>query len=79
MQILTDIGTLAYNKAVGLLSGREKAMFEHLEDQILKHFIGPDCYWRNPDASSGPESIFFGNAWWIPFPPTLVRNLGRLR
>lgn len=74
MQILRDVGTAAYNKAVGLVSDRENALFERLEDRILNHFVGPDCYWKDPDTCSGPESNFFGNAWWIPFPPTLVRD-----
>lgn len=72
LKILRDVGTAAYNKAVGLVSDRENALFERLEDRILNHFVGPDCYWKDPDTCSGPESNFFGNAWWIPFPPTLA-------
>ena len=35
--------------------------------------IGPDCYWKDPSQSHVPGcSNFFGNAWWIPFPPSLV-------
>lgn len=34
------------------------------------NYTGPDCYWRPPGSQM--RRSFFGNAWWIPFPPTLV-------
>lgn len=41
---------------------------------IQDHFVGPDCYWRPPTEPVPQSSHFFGNAWWIPFPPTLVNR-----
>ncbi|KAG7450562.1 uncharacterized protein BT62DRAFT_884109 [Guyanagaster necrorhizus] len=75
LKILREIGSLKYNKASALLSGPDYEWFRKLESQIQKYFIGPDCYWKSPSETK-PESVgcanFFGNAWWIPFPPTLV-------
>ncbi|KAK0464168.1 hypothetical protein IW261DRAFT_1524303 [Armillaria novae-zelandiae] len=75
LKILREIGSLKYNKASALLSGPDYEWFRKLESQIQKHFIGPDCYWKSPSETK-PELVgcanFFGNAWWIPFPPTLV-------
>ncbi|PFH54435.1 hypothetical protein AMATHDRAFT_19 [Amanita thiersii Skay4041] len=70
LKILREIGSFAYSRAVALVSGPEHHRYQHLEDTILKNFIGPDCYWKK-----GRENYcakFFGNAWWIPFPPTLI-------
>jgi hypothetical protein len=73
LQLLRDIGSLVYSQAINLTSKRNGNLFHELENEILKHFIGPDCFWKGP----GEENIvgysrYFGNAWWIPFPPTLV-------
>ena len=43
-----------------------------MEDMIQMHFVGPDCYWKPDGAIPRGCTRFFGNAWWIPFPPTLV-------
>ncbi|THH16822.1 hypothetical protein EW146_g3878 [Bondarzewia mesenterica] len=68
-----DAGAVAYHKGVSLISGPDSAWFRHLTDMIQTHFIGPDCYWRNPADHPTPGCTrYFGNAWWIPFPPTLV-------
>ncbi|KAF9535429.1 hypothetical protein CPB83DRAFT_841727 [Crepidotus variabilis] len=73
LKILRDVGTQAYNRAVALTSGPEKGWYQHLEDIIQKNFVGPDSYWKPPDEDASPGcSSFFGNTWWIPFPPTLV-------
>ncbi|KAJ6604613.1 hypothetical protein DFH09DRAFT_1123281 [Mycena vulgaris] len=61
IKILREIGSLDYHKA----------WFKYLEGEIQQHFIGPDCYWRDSELPTGVTSPF-GNAWWIPFPPTLV-------
>ncbi|KAJ7125620.1 hypothetical protein C8R43DRAFT_1029603 [Mycena crocata] len=71
IKILREIGSLGYNKAVALLNGPDYEWFKYLEGEIQQHFVGPDCYWRGADLPKGVTSPF-GNAWWIPFPPTLV-------
>lgn len=73
LQILRDIGSSSYTRAVALASGPDSDRYQKLKDKIEKHFIGPDSYWKkfDEDAIRGCSS-YFGNAWWIPFPPTLV-------
>lgn len=44
-----------------------------LQEEIEGEFVGPDCYWNDPDNVKTSQCIsHFGTAWWIPFPPTLV-------
>lgn len=63
----------AYNKAVALVHGPDNSWFRALQEDIQDHFVGPDCYWKSPAESTKPGcTSFFGNGWWIPFPPTLV-------
>ncbi len=71
-QILREVGGVAYTKAARLISGPDYEWFRYLEETILEHFIGPDCYWKPHAATPRRCTKFFGNAWWIPFPPTLV-------
>lgn len=70
-QILREIGSLSYHKAVALITGPDYEWFKYLEGEIQQHFVGPDCYWMGHNIPDGVTSPF-GNAWWIPFPPTLV-------
>ncbi|KAF8078665.1 hypothetical protein FPV67DRAFT_1465988 [Lyophyllum atratum] len=73
LKILREVGSTTYNKAVALVSGPDHAWYRRLEEEIQKSFVGPDCYWKNPACPSIPGCTkYFGNAWWIPFPPTLV-------
>ncbi|KAF7347866.1 hypothetical protein MVEN_01544400 [Mycena venus] len=71
VKILREIGSLNYHKAVALITGPDYEWFKYLEGEIQKHFVGPDSYWRGQNTPDGVTSPF-GNAWWIPFPPTLV-------
>ncbi|KAF7306895.1 hypothetical protein MIND_00482000 [Mycena indigotica] len=57
--------------AISLTNGPDYEWFRYLEAEIQQHFIGPDSYWRGSKLPDGVTSPF-GNAWWIPFPPTLV-------
>ncbi|TRM60170.1 hypothetical protein BD626DRAFT_408024 [Schizophyllum amplum] len=73
LKILREEGLMAYRRAVTLTTGPDSLRFLRMRDIIQQHYIGPDCYWR----PSGRHQIVnckahFGNAWWIPFPPTLV-------
>ncbi|KAH9950392.1 hypothetical protein B0H21DRAFT_723250 [Amylocystis lapponica] len=72
LRILREVGSAAYNKAVILTSGPDNTQFFQLEQIIQNHYVGPDCYWKNPEAPTPKCTTFFGNAWWIPFPPTVV-------
>ena len=74
-QILREVGDLAYKKAVALLHGPDYAWFKYLEQEIQNNYVGPDSYWKRPgqpDEGASECKSFFRNAWWIPFPPTLV-------
>ncbi|KAJ7706220.1 hypothetical protein B0H17DRAFT_919193 [Mycena rosella] len=71
IKILREIGSLSYHQGVALITGPDYEWFKHLEEEIQQHFVGPDCYWRASDLPQGVTSPF-GNAWWIPFPPTLI-------
>ena len=62
------MGGLEYAKGVALHKGRHSDRMKYVQEKIQRHFIGPDSYWRTPSVSG----TCFGNAWWIPFPPTLV-------
>lgn len=55
-----------------MLAGPDSEWFKLLETDIQTKFVGPDSYWKDPENSDSRCSHFFGNAWWIPFPPTLV-------
>ncbi|KAI0778259.1 hypothetical protein BD413DRAFT_103537 [Trametes elegans] len=72
LKILREVGSIAYAKAVALASGPDYEWFRYLEETIQRHFIGPDSYWKPQGVKPRNCTRFFGNAWWIPFPPTLV-------
>ncbi|KIM22943.1 hypothetical protein M408DRAFT_269120 [Serendipita vermifera MAFF 305830] len=74
LKILREEGLKKYARAISLISGPEEKLFKFLKSRIENHFIGPDCYWRPNDKNedTSGHKAFFGNAWWVPFPPTLV-------
>ncbi|KAF9457057.1 hypothetical protein BDZ94DRAFT_1203376 [Collybia nuda] len=73
LKILREVGTQAYDKAATLLSGPDYMRYKNIKDKIQRSFIGPDSYWKNPNSLLNPKCRnFFGNGWWIPFPPALV-------
>ncbi|KAI0669823.1 hypothetical protein C8Q78DRAFT_147795 [Trametes maxima] len=72
LKILREVGAVAYTKAVALVSGPDYTWFRNLEETIQKHFVGPDLYWKPYGVKPRNCTRFFGNSWWIPFPPTLV-------
>ena len=76
-QVLREVGWLAYARGISLTTGPERERLEDVQSIIQKSFVGPDCFWQG--KLSGKETPsgrgkFFGNAWWTPFPPTLVRS-----
>ncbi len=54
------------------MSGPDYEWFRYMEETIQKHFVGPDCYWKPLGVKPRGCTKFFGSAWWVPFPPTLV-------
>ncbi|KAF8632635.1 hypothetical protein AX15_001834 [Amanita polypyramis BW_CC] len=71
LKVLKEVGSLAYSQAIALED--ENGQFHRLENEILENFVGPDCFWRKPEGGVVlGYSKYFGNAWWIPFPPMLV-------
>ncbi|KAF9787179.1 hypothetical protein BJ322DRAFT_706318 [Thelephora terrestris] len=73
VKIFREICPLAYSRAVGLVYGPDSSWFRRLEETIQRELVGPDCFWKDPSQPHIPGcSRFFGNAWWIPFPPSLV-------
>ncbi|KAH7104776.1 hypothetical protein BKA62DRAFT_693377 [Auriculariales sp. MPI-PUGE-AT-0066] len=75
LKILREVGWPKYTEAAAFHSGELGQRFHDLERAIVKHFMGPDAYWCNPAVPPVPGQMsYFGNAWWIPFPPTLVMH-----
>ncbi|KAL0581635.1 hypothetical protein V5O48_000451 [Marasmius crinis-equi] len=73
LKILKEVGTLEYRRAAALMYGPDFERTRLLEEEIQRHFTGPDSYWKDPSEESIPNCThYFGNAWMIPFPPTLV-------
>ncbi|KAF8523077.1 hypothetical protein BU17DRAFT_75023 [Hysterangium stoloniferum] len=70
LKILRDLGGLEYAKGVALNTGLHSERMGFIQERIQRDFIGPDSYWSTPAREAGGGC--FGNAWWMPFPPTLV-------
>ncbi|KAI0094840.1 hypothetical protein BDY19DRAFT_879427 [Irpex rosettiformis] len=70
---LKAIGNVGYMKGVALVYGSNATWFQFLQETIQRHYVGPDCYWKDPSRNEVPGCRrFFGNAWYIPFPPTVA-------
>jgi hypothetical protein len=75
LQIFRELGSADYASAVTLTTGPDAEWFLPIAAEIQRHFVGPDRYWRDPAQDEFPGCTqYFGNAWWIPFPPTIVRS-----
>lgn len=75
LKILREVGWPAYITATALHHGPQAPRFRELERIILRQHIGPDAHWCNPAIPPVPGQMsYFGSAWWIPFPPTLVMH-----
>jgi len=73
IKILREVGSATYNEALEISHGLHSPRILRLAEQIQRNSVGPDCYWRSPSEHLSPGSTrCFGNAWWLPFPPTLV-------
>lgn len=68
-KILRELGGESYNSASAQNTGLQmRAAFEHING----HLVGPDAYWAGFDHERKIDSRW-GNAWSLPFPPTVVR------
>ncbi|KAG8742758.1 hypothetical protein FRC10_000925 [Ceratobasidium sp. 414] len=73
LKILREVGLQAYQRPLRMSQSDQKRTTE-LRHKILQHIIGPDAFWcptGMADAQSCAVS-YFGNAWCIPFPLTVV-------
>ncbi|KAJ1033853.1 hypothetical protein NDA16_000061 [Ustilago loliicola] len=73
LKIVKQIGIEAYRREIDFGRTQEGIYREKLIRTIQRDFAGPDAYWRpqQPPFPSGVMS-FFGKAFLVPFPPTLV-------
>lgn len=75
LKILREVGWPTYLNGIALHTAPQATRFRELERAILRQFIGPDAHWCNPAVPPVPGQMsYFGSAWWIPFPPTLVMH-----
>ncbi|KAG9029422.1 hypothetical protein FRB95_005315 [Tulasnella sp. JGI-2019a] len=72
LKILSDVGSEAYDRAADLYYGAERRAFKDVQRIIQKEIVGPDAYWYEGEDKPTSCARYFGNAWWVPFPPTLV-------
>ncbi|KAG8948531.1 hypothetical protein FRC04_009741 [Tulasnella sp. 424] len=77
LKILRDVGFDAYQQGVVARYGQNKHHLKELERRIERELVGPDAYWKPIDSPVKGCSHYFGHAWWIPFPPTLVIKYDR--
>ena len=73
LKIVKQIGIEAYRSEVDMCRSQEGIYRQKLIRTIQRDFAGPDAYWRprEPPFPSGVMS-FFGKAFLVPFPPTLL-------
>ncbi|SPO28705.1 uncharacterized protein UTRI_04583 [Ustilago trichophora] len=73
LKIVKQIGIEAYRREVDFCRTEEGIYRQKLIRTIQRDFTGPDAYLRpqQPPFPSGVMS-FFGKAFLVPFPPTLV-------
>ncbi|SNX85284.1 uncharacterized protein MEPE_03993 [Melanopsichium pennsylvanicum] len=73
LKIVKQIGIEAYRSEIDFSRTQQGAYRQKLIRTIQRDLTGPDAYWRpqEPPFPSGATS-FFGKAFLVPFPPTLV-------
>ena len=72
-QILREIGLPGYKDGLAITAEQDRREFLTVQSRVQKQFIGPDCYWKCLKKEMPQVTSYFGTAWWVPFPPTLVR------
>ncbi|CAE6445855.1 unnamed protein product [Rhizoctonia solani] len=74
LKILREIGRSAYEQSANESQIHHRRITS-LRHKILQHIIGPDAFWF-PGRSIGETCLnaadYFGNAWCIPFPLTVI-------
>ncbi|PWN43949.1 hypothetical protein IE81DRAFT_287997 [Ceraceosorus guamensis] len=81
LKILKAIGSDTYREQVDLLrNGENAARLTAVMDAIQSRLAGPDAYWRptQPPFPVGVSS-WFGKAFLVPFPPTLVMRYDQVQ
>lgn len=75
LKILKAIGIDEYRRSVEVLRGEMSEQWKEVMRRIQLEHAGPDAYWK-PLNGTGPAGVssFFGKAFLIPFPPTLVMS-----
>lgn len=73
LMVLKEIGLEEYKAQVGAMQSAEGKHLQDIIAMIQKHYAGPDSYFR-PAYPPFPQGVtsFFGKAFVVPFPPTLV-------
>ncbi|KAK0549905.1 hypothetical protein OC845_002888 [Tilletia horrida] len=73
IKLLRELGTHTYQDWVNVGRGHVAHRWFAAIRTIQMHYAGPDAYWRpiRPPYPDGVSS-FFGKAFAIPFPPTVV-------
>ncbi|PWY99668.1 hypothetical protein BCV70DRAFT_148120, partial [Testicularia cyperi] len=73
LKIVKQIGIERYRNEVEFSRTSTGIYRQELVHEIQRRFAGPDAFWR-PESPPFPSGVlsFFGKAFMIPFPPTLV-------
>ncbi|CAO1630349.1 unnamed protein product [Parajaminaea phylloscopi] len=73
LKLLMWLGKDEYRRQVDLLRSEEGEAMRRVVHEIQRKYSGPDAYFRpvSPPYPAGVTS-FFGKAFVVPFPPTLV-------
>jgi hypothetical protein len=86
LKIVKSIGMTSYQDALNLLDAEGYAeRWKCVIKRIQTEFAGPDAYWQPLEISPANKrafegvSSYFGKAFLIPFPPTLVISYDQTR
>ncbi|KAK0559210.1 hypothetical protein OC844_004578 [Tilletia horrida] len=73
IKLIRELGTTVYREVVQMERGHVARRWRTAIVECQTHFTGPDAYWRpiRPPFPDGVSS-FFGKAFVVPFPPTLI-------
>ncbi|QRW03458.1 hypothetical protein RhiLY_02457 [Ceratobasidium sp. AG-Ba] len=73
LKILREVGRQAYQRPLRM-SELDRRRTTEIRHKILRHLIGPDAFWCPTGIADAHSraAAYFGNAWCIPFPLTVV-------
>ncbi|KAG8896999.1 hypothetical protein FRB99_008521 [Tulasnella sp. 403] len=72
LKIMREVGADAYKRGVDMYYGPKRDRYKAAQRRIEREFVGPDAFWHPEGVGVKGCSHYFGNAWWIPFPPSVV-------